>query len=158
MKRILGLLFACAFVLLVFYGFVSYRNNDDRLFARVSEQIRNDDFEELYSESSDSVKTSFTEEEFIKKMRVVKQKLEIIDKNLQFERDLDWEQRTFAGEANDYGYRYTVQRISNDETSAFVMVFWDDRELLPKFQDIAVTRTDDINNNWSESSEFKGLY
>jgi hypothetical protein len=156
-RKIIYILSA-ALALISFYAVFSlYRNNTDRLFANLNERLKEEKFEDLYSESSDYVKSSFTKREFVEKMKEAVSKMRRIDGNLNFQRDKGWEQTTPADFPKEQGFKFTVQKITNNDSSAFVIVYWDDKGFFPKFENITISKSDDSNNRWSDEYEFEGI-
>lgn len=153
------IIFFCSLVLIIgFYlGFISYRNNVNTLFSKLSYQIKEEKFEDLYFESSESVKTALTEQQFVAKMKEAVSKMKIVDENLNFQRDEGWEKTTPADFPKEQGFRFTVQKLENENISGFVTVYWDDRGVFPKFRNITFNQSDDPNKKWLGESEFKGI-
>lgn len=156
-RKIIYLILGVIFSMSVYGIFTSYRNNVDVLFSKLSEQLKNEKFEDLYSDSSDYVKTSLTKQQFVEKMKEAVSKMRQIDGNLDFQRDKGWEQTTPRHFPEEQGFKFTIQKLTNNETSAFVTIYWNDKGFFPKFENITISPSDDPNNNWSDEYEFKGI-
>ena len=152
-------IFFCSLILIIglCFGFISYRNNVDNLFSKLSYQIKEEKFEDLYFESSESIKTTLTKQQFVEKMKEAVSKMRKVDENLNFQRDEGWEKTTSADFLKEQGFLFTVQKLENKNISGFVTVYWDDSGVFPKFGNITFSRSDVPNKKWLEESEFKGI-
>lgn len=131
----------------LYFPFRSYQSNTDRLFARFSEQLKEERFEEIYNESSDTMRVSVTKEEFVGRMKVAAAKLKEIDRDLSFRRDKEAEDFIDRVRLNSEGeisptLLKTYQILEKENKSVLVMVYWDNTGFFPKFNDLSVQLKD----------------
>lgn len=76
LPSILTLLLSCGF----------YEQSNRRLVERLNSQIKSEEYEKIYSESSNSAKNyKYSKEEFIERLRIVREKMKEVDDSLQFQ-------------------------------------------------------------------------
>lgn len=68
-------------------GCIYYSIENPRLVERLNSQIRDEKFENIYDESSDSAKRyKYSKEQFIERLKKVREKMKEIDESLVFQR------------------------------------------------------------------------
>lgn len=115
-------------------------------------QLKEERFSELYGEVDDSVKSKYTRQQFRERMKEVLHVMRQINSELAFQRDKGWE------ETKPIEDLYCVQRISNGETTEFIVVNWSDEFFSPKFANIVITNSDYPDSKWRSDYDFKGFY
>jgi hypothetical protein len=137
-RKIIYLL-AGAVVIVAFYGaFIIYKNNPDRLFAALKQQLEEQRFEEVYDESGDLMHLNVTKEQFVVRMTDVVSKLKEIDENLNFQRDKATEAIVNGTGSQDSPLIMVIQTLEKDNKSVAVMAIWRKQAQLTEFFDLAV--------------------
>lgn len=109
------------------------------MLTRFNSQLREEKFEDIYDEASDSVHLNVNKEEFVRRMKVAVGKLKSIDKELAFQtgREIEWE--VFGhSEYDDSSQFRRVQKLEKENISVGMLVYWENSGLFPKFNDFAV--------------------
>ena len=137
-RKIVYLFLGAILIAALYLGFTSYRNDTGRMLTKFNSQLKEEKFEELYDESSETVHLNVTKEEFVRRMKVAVRKLKNIDQDLNFQTGEHIEREIFlAEEDNTYSFR-SVQKLEKDNISAVISIYWQNSGIFPKFSDFNV--------------------
>ncbi len=144
------ILILLAIVVLGFISFLGYRNQQsdpDKLFANLIEQVQEGKFENIYANSSDFLQLNANKEKFTDRMIDALEKMKQADGDLNFKRDLEREASIeyIERESDKVIGRNTpndrilvIQKLGTGDNEVTVLLFWEYRGLIPKFNDLAV--------------------
>ena len=131
-KRIQLLLLAL-FVIASSAYLTSCKANTDKLVQELASTLREENFDELYEQSSDLLHLNVTKEQFVRRMKIAAAKLKAIDEKLNFQRYREMEAALPA--TDESILMRAIRKIEKGDKSVSVLIYWDHQA---KFNNLVV--------------------
>ena len=123
-KRIRLLLLALFVVAPAAY-LTSCKANTDNLVQELTSNLREENFDGLYEQSSDLLHLNVSREQFVRRMKIAVTKLKAIDERLNFQRYREME--TGLPDTDDSISIRAVRKLEKGDKSARVLIYWDSK-------------------------------
>ena len=100
------------------------RPSKEVLIWRLNSQLREGQFEQLYDEAAERLRSNVTKGKFIQRMKTAVAKLKAIDPDLNFQRDREWE-RSINPSGDESFLISAYQRLRKGDEFLLVNFNWD---------------------------------
>lgn len=115
---------------------VPHRPSKGRLFAKLTECLREERFEQLYEEANDSLPLNVSKKGFVRRMKATAAKLKAIDPKLNFKPNARMDDLLRGNNGRDAVLITVAKTLEGNGKSVSVLISWN---LKGEFFDLSVT-------------------